>query len=67
MKRSKAQPSLAGLLLIVTGMLLLSIVFLQLASSGSLSRDGVKVLGGIGCLAVISLTVGAVLSNRKRR
>ncbi len=66
MKRAKAQPSLAGLLLIVTGMLLLSIVILGLVSGGNLSRDGARVMAGVGCVAVASLAGGAVLSNRKR-
>jgi hypothetical protein len=67
MKRSKAQPSVAGLLLIVTGLLLLSIVFLGLASSGTLSGNGLKVLAAVGCAGVASLAIGALLSNRKGR
>ena len=54
------------MILIVGGMLLLSIVFLGLASSGTLSRDALKVLIGLACAGAASLVVGAILSNRKR-
>jgi hypothetical protein len=64
MKRSKEQPSLLGLLLLVGGMLLLSIVVFSLASPGN-TTDG-KFLLGLGGASVVSLIAGATLSGRKR-
>jgi len=66
MKKTKAQPSLLGLILLVGGMLLLSIVALALVSSGSLTSDGLKILLGLTVAAVVSLIAGARLSGRKR-
>ncbi len=66
MKRRKEQPSLTGLVLIVTGMLLLSIVFLGFVSSGNMTADTGKVLIGLSGAAVVSLASGAALSARKK-
>lgn len=62
MKKRKQQPSLAGLLLIVTGMVLISIVLLNL--TGSRNLQNVKVMIGLGCAAAVSLAAGATLSAR---
>jgi hypothetical protein len=67
MKKAKAQPSLLGLILLVGGMLLLSIVALGLVSSGNLGSDGLKTLLALAIVAVISLIAGASLSGRKRK
>ena len=67
MKRTKEQPSLAGLLLIVTGMLLLSMLVMGLLSAGNLASENVKIMIGLGAGAIGCLAVGATLSGRKRR
>ena len=67
MKRTKEQPSVLGLLLLVTGMLLLSIVLYSLASSGNITAQSGKVLLGLGGAAVVSLGAGAALSGRKHK
>ena len=60
MKKTKEQPSLGGLLLVVTGMLLLSVVLLDLVGNGNLARNNGKVMLGVGCVALGSLAGGAV-------
>jgi hypothetical protein len=68
MKKKNEQPSLLGLLLLVGGMLLLSIVIMYgLSSSPNGSAVNSKVLLGIGSLAVVCLVGGAALSGRKRK
>ncbi|MFO1500177.1 MAG: hypothetical protein U1G07_17605 [Verrucomicrobiota bacterium] len=66
-KKSKEQPGLAGLLLIVTGMLLISVVFLTITGSAALTGTRAKVTAGMTCAAVASLGIGAVLSGRKSK
>lgn len=67
MKRTKAQPSLAGVLLIVTGMLLISVVVMDLAGSGHLFRASGAAVLALVCAACLCLGVGAFLSSRKRK
>ena len=64
MKRTKQEPSLAGLLLIVTGMLLLSMLLLNLAGSGTANGTSLLVIGSAGLLC---LGTGAALSARKKK
>jgi hypothetical protein len=65
MKRPKQQPSVLGLLLIVTGMLLLSILAMNLAAPRA--ATDLPVLIGLGGSAGVSLVIGAALSARKAR
>jgi len=65
MKRTKPQPSVLGLILIVTGMLLLSILALSLAGTGGTANP--PVLIGLACAAGATLAIGAALSARKAR
>ena len=67
MKRTKQQPSVAGLLLIVTGMLLISMVLLVLASRQSTMNSQGGFMIGMGCAAVICLGAGTVLSRPKKK
>lgn len=67
MKRTKEQPSVAGLLLIVTGMLLISMALLMAASSRSTSQAQVKFMIGMGCAAVVCLASGIALSRPKKK
>jgi uncharacterized membrane protein YdcZ (DUF606 family) len=64
-KRTKTQPSVAGLLLVVTGMLLLSILLLNLASTRRGASADATLLLWLGGAAVASLVSGAILSARK--
>ena len=66
MKKTKEQPSLAGLLLIVTGMLLISIVMLFLTGSGT-TGSSAGVLTGLGVAGIASLAAGAFLSAGGKR
>jgi hypothetical protein len=66
MKRTKEQPgSLAGLLLIVTGMLLLSTVLLILSGNGGPVGTNGRSLVVMSGVAVLSLGAGAYLSARQ--
>ena len=67
MKRKKAQPSVAGLLLIVTGMLLISMVLLVLASSQSTTKDQGMAMIVLGCVALLCLSGGTILSRSKKK
>ncbi len=67
MKRAKEQPSVTGLLLLVAGMLLLSIVLFYLASSTSVTAQNGKWLLGLGCASVACIAGGAALSKPKRK
>jgi LPXTG-motif cell wall-anchored protein len=67
MKRTKERPSVAGLILLVAGMLLLSIILLSLTSAGNVTPQGGKWLLFLGCVAAASLAGGAALSGRKRK
>jgi len=67
MKKPKAEPSVAGLLLLVSGMLLLSIVALTwLGSSGWGSENARWMLALVG-LAIICVAAGAALSGLKKK
>lgn len=65
MKKRKEQPSVAGLLLIVTGMVLLSIIMLTLTGNKALQNAKLNI--GLGCAAVASLAAGATLSARRSK
>lgn len=65
MKKRKEQPSVAGLLLIVTGMVLLSIIMLTLTGNKVLQNAKLNI--GLGCAAVASLAAGATLSARRTK
>ncbi len=65
MKKRKEQPSVAGLLLIVTGMVLLSIIMLTLTGNRALQNAKLNI--GLGCAAVASLAAGVTLSARRTK
>jgi xanthine/uracil permease len=65
MKKRKEQPSVAGLLLIVAGMVLLSIIMLTLTGNKVLQNAKLNI--GLGCAAVASLAAGATLSARRSK
>jgi hypothetical protein len=67
MKRIKQEPSIAGLLLIVTGMLLLSILMLQWTGSSPAAGSSMPLTISLGSAAAVSLAVGAALSSRRRK
>jgi len=68
MKKTKEQPgSLAGLLLIVTGMLLLSTVLLIFSGNGSPVGTNGRSLIVMSCAAVLALGAGSFLSARHRK
>jgi len=68
MKRTKEQPgSLAGLLLIVTGMLLISTVLLALSGNGVPVGANGRSLIVMSSAAVLALGAGAFLSARHRK
>jgi hypothetical protein len=68
MKRTKEQPgSLAGLLLIVTGMLLISTVLLTLSGNGVPVGANGRSLIVMSSAAVLALGAGAFLSARHRK
>ncbi len=65
MKKTKAQPSLPGLLLVVTGMLLLSIVLLNLGNTTPNTPGPGRGTLGLAGVGLAALVTGAVLSARK--
>jgi LPXTG-motif cell wall-anchored protein len=66
MKKAKEQPSVAGLLLLVAGMLLISMVVLTWAGSPSTGDNG-KMLLGLAGAGLASMIAGAALSGAKRK
>lgn len=67
MKRTKENPSVIGLLLIVTGMLLFSMAALKLLERGAPAPGTGSILLGLFGAAVMSCLAGIFLSGRKRR
>jgi hypothetical protein len=66
MKRTKRdEPSVAGLLLIVTGMLLLSMLLLTLLGNSTGQNRGLLI--GTACAGVLAVAAGTVLSSRKKK
>jgi hypothetical protein len=67
MKRTKTQPSVLGLLLIVAGMILLSTLLLMLAGRGTVSSENSRLLFTLAGAGILSLVVGSALSARRRK
>jgi uncharacterized membrane protein len=66
MKKKKQEPSLAGIILLVAGMVLLAISLMGLLRGGNVPTQFTTYMIVLFCAGLISLAAGAVLSGRKK-
>jgi hypothetical protein len=66
MKKKKQEPSLAGIILLVAGMVLLAISMMGLLRSGTAPGNFNTYMIVLLCVGLLSLAAGGVLSGRKK-